>query len=238
MVSVLICDEEKQERLTIGENCKTLAAKLSDEELNLSCIPDDPALEQVTTTEEPVNLLYYDFQGESQTSGLRLIKKHYGDVMVMMITEATVSPLSYLRPGIAPDALLFRPIQKTQLLEMNGEFMRSYFEKKQSGSVQDSFLVDTRLEKTMVPYSHIYYFEAREKKLFLRTRHKEYAFYGTIDALEKTLPSTFQRCHRSYIVNLQKLIRVVPAENSLELVDQMTVPISRSYKNALKEVLL
>ena len=238
MIAVLICNENQRESKSIGEDCRAQIAELSNEQLNLSYLPDDPALEQAANMEIPVNLLYYDFQERAQVSGPRSLKRKYGDALVMMITDATVSPLSYLRPGIAPDALLLRPIQDAQLRERNREFVQSYLERLQDGSAQDSFMVVTREETTVVPYSHIYYFEAREKKMFLRTQNEEYAFYGTIDALEKTLPSDFRRCHRSYIVNLKKLVRVVSTENYLELVGQLSVPISRSYKSALKGMLL
>lgn len=238
MVSILICDERRDECTLISEDCKLQVAQLGNEELNLSYIPDDSMLVQMAEEERPANLLYYDFQEADTANGLRLVKKEYGNVMVMLITSPSVSPLDYLRPGTAPDALIFKPIQKTQLKEINREFMQSYFNKQRADCAQESFLVDTRVEKLLIPYSHIYYFEAREKKLFLRTRHKEYAFYGTIDSLEKSLPSNFQRCHRSYIVNLQKLLRIIPSENYLELLDQMKVPVSRSYKNTVKEVLV
>lgn len=238
MVAVLICDENNRECTAISEDCKIQIARYSDENLDMSIVPDDRALEQAAEEERPVNILYYGFQDGNQVSGLRLMRRQYGDAMVMLIAESTVSPLAYLRPGIAPDALLLRPIEAAQLNEINREFVQNYFEKIQYGAVQDSFVVDTREEKAVVPYSHIFYFEAREKKVFLRTRHEEYAFYSTIDALEKTLPATFRRCHRSYIVNLKKLVRVVPAENRLELTNQMSVPVSRSYKGVLNEVLL
>lgn len=238
MVAVLICDQNSRECTEIGEDCKTQIARFSDETLHMSIIPDDHALKQVAESERPINLLYYEFQNSGHVSGLRLLRKQYGDAMVMLIAETTVSPLAYLRPGIAPDALLLRPIEPAQLHELNREFVQSYFEKIEYDSTQDSFVVDTREEKAVIPYSHIYYFEAREKKVFLRTRHEEYAFYGTIDTLEKSLPAAFQRCHRSYIVNLNKLVRVVSAENYMELMDQMMVPVSRRYKSALKEALL
>ncbi len=235
MVAVTICDKNDRECKMIGSDCKSQVAQCSDEELRLSTLPDDAALRQTAETETPMNLLYYDFCGGDQTEGLRLVRKQYGDAMVMLITEANVSPLLYLRPGIAPDSLLLRPVQETQLRAINQEFVQSYFEKRGS-STPDSFLVDTREEKVVVPYSHIYYFEAREKKVFLRTKHTEYAFYSTIDALEKTLPDSFQRCHRSYIVNMQKLVRVVSSENCLELAGEITIPVSRSYRALLKEV--
>ena len=95
--------------------------------------------------------------------------------------------------------------------------------------------MDTREEKLLVPYAHIYFFEARDKKLFVRTRHGEYAFYDTMEALERRLPENFRRCHRSYIVNMEKVLRYLPAENYLELADRIGVPVSRSYKAALRE---
>lgn len=235
MVAVTICDKNGSECRMIGSDCKNQIAQCSDEEMQLSTIPDDAALRQTAEAETPLDLLYYDFRGGDQTEGLRLLRKQYGDAMVMLITEANVSPLLYLRPGIAPDSLLLRPVQETQLRAINQEFVQSYFEKR-GGAAQDSFLVDTREEKAVVPYFHIYYFEAREKKVFLRTKHTEYAFYSTIDALEKMLPDTFQRCHRSYIVNMQKLVRVLSSENCLELAGQITIPVSRSYRALLREV--
>ena len=238
MVAVVICDENNRECAAIGESCRTQVANCSDDSMQVSVIPDDRTLEQAAEAEKPIHLLYYEFQGDEHLDGLRLLKKRNGDAMVMLITETTVSPLSYLRPGIAPDALLLRPIEKAQLNETNREFVQSYFEKMQDRLAQDSFVVDTREQKTIVPFSHIYYFEARDKKLFLRTRHEEYAFYSTIDVLEKTLPESFRRCHRSYIVNIKKLVRVVPGENYLQLMDQLSVPLSRSYKSVIKEVLL
>lgn len=238
MISVLICDSNRQECSTIGKDCKDKVAVMSNDALALSCLPDDQSLTREAESGNPVHLLYYDFCGVKNTDGLRTVKKQCGDVMVMLITDVTVSPLAYLRPGIAPDSLLLRPIQQKQLDEANQEFVQAYFERRQTDNEQDSFLVETRSEKTMVPYANIYYFEAREKRVFLRTRHEEYAFYGTIDALEKSLPGYFLRCHRSYIVNRKKLLRVMTSEGCLELADQLTVPVSRNYRSALKEALL
>lgn len=236
MIAIVICDKDKEEYTAIHKDCKVRIAQCSSEEMQLSCIPNDAALQRAAQAEDPIHLLYYRFESSSQTEGLRLVRRQYDGAMVLLIAEAADSPLSYLRPGIAPDALLLRPIQESQLKMVNREFVESYFEKTTEKTARNSFLVDTREERTLVPYSHIYYFEAREKKLFLRTRYTEYAFYGTIDSLEKQLPAPFRRCHRSYIVNFDKIVRLIPSENTLELGDQTMVPVSRSYRNILKEM--
>jgi len=53
----------------------------------------------------------------------------------------------------------------------------------------------------------------------------------------KDLPDMFVRCHRGYIVNKNKIRRVINAENLLELDAEIYVPVSRSLKKALKELL-
>lgn len=238
MVSVLICNKNRKECAAIGDNCRDKIAQYSTEKMQLFTVANDSALAQTVESEKPLDLLYYDFQDGSQIDGLRSVKQKYTGAMIMLMAGSDVSPLAYLRPGIAPDALLLKPIQEAQLNEMNQEFVQRYFERTRPIAVKDYFTVNTREEKVVVPYSHIYYFEAREKKLFLRTRYTEYAFYGTIEALENSLESPFQRCHRSYIVNLKKVVRLLPSENILELVDQVTIPVSRSYRSNLKGALL
>lgn len=49
--------------------------------------------------------------------------------------------------------------------------------------------------------------------------------------LQKILPKKFMRCHRSYIINLNK---VEALDDRVLEIEQYTVPVSRSYYNELK----
>lgn len=81
----------------------------------------------------------------------------------------------------------------------------------------------------------IYYIEAREKKIFIRTKQEEYGFYDTIENMEKKLPENFLRCHRSYIVNMSKVTAVKLSQSLIEIQNELQVPLSRSYKKTVKE---
>lgn len=236
MIAILVCDRDERERETIGIDCRRRIAVGCDEALELTGASDDAELLLVAEDERLVHLLYYDYQAGQQMEGLRLFRRRCSGAMVMLITDASVSPLEYLRPGTAPDALLLRPLNEEMLDAVNGEFMDSFFQRFHGGKADDSFVVDTREEKVFLPYSQIYYFEARDKKLFVRTKNEEYAFYDTIEGLERRLPSAFRRCHRSYIVNTEKIQRILSAENFIDLGNQIGAPISRSYKGAFKGV--
>ena len=88
-----------------------------------------------------------------------------------------------------------------------------------------------------MPYESIRYFEARTKQVVLVTATREYPFYATLDKLQQTLPPQFLRCHRSFIVNIRYVLRAHYNENLLYLEGEEPIPLSRSYKAAVKEVL-
>lgn len=236
MIAVFVCSQDKQELILIFQSCRKQIARRSEEPLRLEGADENGALTAAAEAEKPVDLLYYEFKKGQDVGELRTFRRRYGDAMVMLITDPSISPLEYLRPGIAPDSLMLRPLTAEQLETVNNEFMDSFFERFNRKETESCFLVDTRDEKIFIPFFHIYYFEARDKKLFLRTKNEEYAFYNTIEGLEKQLPEQFRRCHRSYIVNLDRIVRIRPGEGYIELNDQLGVPISRSYKAEFKGV--
>ena len=96
-------------------------------------------------------------------------------------------------------------------------------------------MIESREGKQYIPLNQIYYVEAREKKIFIRTKQEEYGFYDTIENMEKKLPESFLRCHRSYIVNMSKVTAVKVSQSLIEVQDDLQVPLSRSYKKMVKE---
>ena len=234
MIAVLVCDRNERELALIARNCREQIARGSGEQFQLESVAGDAGLASAAENEKLVDLLYYEFQKGQTVSALRSFRRRSGDTMVMLITDQSVSPLEYLRPGVAPDSLLLRPVSEKQLETVNSEFMESFFDRFSSKETEASFVVDTREEKIFIPFSYIYYFEARDKKLFVRAKNEEYAFYDTMEALGKRLPDFFQRCHRSYIVNTTKIVRVFPAGNYIELSEGIGVPVSRSYKSLFR----
>lgn len=236
MIDVLVCDRDKQERALIAQDCKNQVAKSSEELLRLEGTAEEGALKKAAAEERQVDLLYYEFQKGQSVDELRLFRRHYSSSLVMLIADPAVSPLEYLRPGVSPDSLLLRPLTAARLETANAEFMDNFFVQLHQEEDESCFVLDTREEKLFIPFSRIYYFEARDKKLFVRVKNQEYAFYDTIEALEKQLPDSFRRCHRSYIVNTSKIVRIQFAESYIELSNQTGVPVSRSYKPLFKEV--
>lgn len=87
------------------------------------------------------------------------------------------------------------------------------------------------------------YIESRDGQSYLYTRGEGFPTGLTLKELEQRLSHQgFFRCHRSYIVNLQKIREVITWTRnsySLSLVDKKSseVPLSKSKLNELKELL-
>ena len=234
MIAVLLCSPDSQERHILARDCRKRVADGSDEDLQITDAISEEEFRAFLAKEQLVHLLYYDFRKGQTVGELRRFRRQCSDAMIMLIADDSVSPLEYLKPGVSPDALLLRPINQKALEEVNREFIDSFLEKIRTKDSKDSFLVSTREEKIFIPYSSIYCFEARDKKLFVRIRDREFSFYDTIDALEKRLPNSFRRCHRSFIVNTDKIRKVDSTNSYLDLGNHIGVPISRSYRAAFK----
>ena len=237
MISVFAYDRNKADRENIRKTCSEQVFRVPDEDMTFTEAWTSEGFVRKITDTKKLDLLYYEYIKGTGVEALRDVRKRYDDAMVMLMTDAQVSPLEYLKPGVAPDSLLMKPYTYEQLRMRNEEFVQTWFMRNRDVDDEEKFLIDTKGEKVLIPYSRIFYFEARNKKMYVRAGDVEYAFYDTIDALEKKLPPQFKRCHRSYIVNIGKIRKLSLTDNYLEMDGGVTVSVSRRYKTLFKDLI-
>ena len=90
--------------------------------------------------------------------------------------------------------------------------------------------IDRRLVKIDIP--SIYVVEAKGDYIKVKTEEKSYIVHSPLKKIEEKLPSkSFLKVHRSYIININKIIDI---EDNSVLIKQDIVPVSRSNRNELK----
>ena len=235
MVDVLIVNRHKEELTSIYDVAWRLSARLSEEEWNWFSFSSGKELAEFFKKNHIVDFACLDIAGENTVKIAERVRKTSREAMIMLVADAGISPMAYLKPSIMPGALLLRPYTKEQLLSTLKEALKIVTKNTDENS-ESAFLLNMKSERKMIPYSRICYFEARDKKVYLNVGNQEFAFYDTIDHLEEILPASFVRCHRSFIVSKSKIDKIFISKNYLELDNGMTVPLSRSYKSALKEL--
>ena len=83
-----------------------------------------------------------------------------------------------------------------------------------------------------IPVETIHCAEASGRKVILRCLGEQVEYYGTLEKLSKKLPRSFIRCHRSYFVNLEHVIRLESDQITLESGE--IVPIGRTRRTQVR----
>jgi len=98
-------------------------------------------------------------------------------------------------------------------------------------------------KKLLVPIEEIVYVTSKDDYSFVHTRDQRYLSSMSLGALEKRLADeAFFRVHRGYVVNLHKVLEVVPMYGGTYVLvvndaQHTRVPVSRRRAAALKDVL-
>ena len=142
-----------------------------------------------------------------------------------------------MRPAIGAESLLLKPLSAAQIQEVLSEAVRAYLDRFYRPDEKKVFVIEHKGGRSLVDYENIYFFESREKRVYLNTETEEYGFYDTLDQLETRLLGGFMRCHRSFLVNKKKIVKVFLSQNRLILENDFEIPLSRSYKPAVKAYL-
>lgn len=104
-------------------------------------------------------------------------------------------------------------------------------------SLDDFYVINAKGKSTRVHLGQILYFESRNKKTFLVTQSREFEIQDTMNKLADEMHETFLRAHRSYLVNKLSVHSFEAASNLLVLTDGTQIPVSRTYKEAVREVI-
>ncbi|MDT0558978.1 LytTR family DNA-binding domain-containing protein [Ichthyenterobacterium sp. W332] len=89
--------------------------------------------------------------------------------------------------------------------------------------------IDRRLIKIDIP--SIYLVEAKGDYILIKTDDKNYTVHSTLKKIEEKLPdSIFLKIHRSYIINVDKIIDI---EDNSVLIEKDVIPVSRSNRPEL-----
>lgn len=101
--------------------------------------------------------------------------------------------------------------------------------------VDKTITIDYKGCITKLSLRDIEFFESRDHMIVVHTKDKTYSFYGKINQLEETYSKfDFFRCHRSYLVNIFKIDKIVNSDVVTK--SNKFVPISRSQIKQLKSI--
>lgn len=237
MISMLICiADEKELKFTVSY-VKELAELESDERWEIRACRGGDDMMSAAEEGEGYDLILVDNSIPEAAAVAGKCRRINPEAHIMIISAKNQSAADCISPEYMNMGIIMRPFTREKLENGLRENVRSFVKRMNDGMTDSCFILDSKDGRQFVPYNTVSYFESREKKIFLYTNSNEYSFYDTLDRLEESLPpSKFIRCHRSFIVNRDKISGIAVSKNRITLDNGEMIPISRTYKSELKEL--
>jgi len=238
-MNCIIIDDEKLARViikTLCEEVKTLT--ILDEFSN--------AIDAIKYLNEndTVDLIFLDIHMPSFT-GLDFIKTLKNPPKIILTTSDPQFAIEAFEYDFIVDYLL-KPLEATRFKKAitkaekkqipvavtNNKQTTTNTTKTVSGEdYKNDFYVniDRRLIKIDIP--SIYLVQAKGDYINIKTEDKNYVVHSTLKKIEEKLPlSLFLKVHRSYIINIKKIIDI---EDNSVLIKKDVIPVSRSKRPEL-----
>lgn len=225
MITMLIYGCSQAEIDEIKKLSSSVIARICDKKLNI-------LIDDLHHDQEP-ELAIVNICGEKTANKAIAVREQYKNTAMMLISDTAISPMEYLNPFIHPLSLLIKPYEEKELYRVLLDFIKKIIDEN-----EDGIWIDSCSGKIKVLYSNILYFEANNKMLNVRLESVEYSIYGSLEQYAKRLPTFFERCHRGVIVNTRFIERIRFSENYIKLNNGEQIPLSRSYKQNFKEMMI
>ncbi|NRD19203.1 response regulator transcription factor [Winogradskyella eckloniae] len=138
--------------------------------------------------------------------------------------------VDYLVKPITPERFQKAILKAEAATVTTSEAEEPSVEKVEGSSGNDLYVnIDRRLIKIDIP--SIYLVEAKGDYILVKTEEKNYTVHSTLKKIEEKLPDDlFLKVHRSYIINVDKIIDI---EDNSVLIKKDVIPVSRSNRPEL-----
>ena len=229
-MNCIIIDDEATSRTIIGELCSSYK-NLNVVEVFSNAIEAIKYLNQNRTDLIFLDIHMPDFNG---FDFIRTLKDPPYIILTTADAEFAIQAfeydciVDYLVKPIKPERFK-KSIQKVGA-KLNEKITASTNnkEKQQTG---DDFYININKRLIKIDIQSIYLVQAKGDYIYLKTDNKNYTVHSTLKKIEEKLPDhIFLKIHRSYIININKIIDI---EDNSVLIEKDVVPVSRSNRPEL-----
>ena len=227
-MNCIIIDDEKMARVIIKTLCSQIKSLNLIEEFS-------NAIQAIKfLNENQIDLIFLDIHMPN-FSGLDFIKTLKDPPKIIFTTSDPKFAIEAFEYDFIVDYLL-KPVElprfeKAVKKAEKRHMIQAQLNTKETTEIKNDFYVniDRRLIKIDLP--SIYLIEAKGDYINIKTEDSNYVVHSTLKKIEEKLPSSlFLKVHRSYIINVKKIIDI---EDNSVLIKKDVVPVSRSNRPEL-----
>lgn len=228
MIKMAICDDD-------FEFCKSLEKLILKilNEINLVCqieiFQNGNKLNRMLLDGEYFDLLLLDIELD-EIKGMNIgetIRNNIKDENVYIVYISSKAYYAMELFKTRPLDFLVKPVEYQKLKDVLMTFKELYFR----GHTYFEYQCNKQYCKII--YDEILYFESRDKKVIIHLNNGEKEFYGKLKDVEKMTRDHFILIHKSYLVNISKI--VISAYEYVILDNNIRLSVSQSKRQEVRK---
>ncbi|HBF4428040.1 TPA: response regulator transcription factor [Clostridioides difficile] len=227
LISIAICDDESYMLNHLKENIE-LYMKQKNLLYNIELFNK---VEDLLCNHEKFNIVFLDIQME-EINGMQAARKlrSYGnECFIIFVTVLN----EFVFDAFEVDATnyLIKPLSNEKLYKTLDKIVT-----KLEDNESNYITIQKGYSYWKLKLADILYCEVIKRKIYVHLKKETVDYYETIENLERSLPTNFFRCHRSYIINLQYVYGYENGNAVMESGDR--IPVSRLRQQIFSKVML
>lgn len=210
-MNIFICEDDKDQRSSLEKVIESiLEIERIEGEIVLSSDSSKEVLDYMTEFKNK-GIYFLDIHIGEDINGIELAK-HINEIdkdaiIIIITSDGDMGHLTFKYHIGAIDYIVKDDFE--QLKQRVRECLLCANKKIEDNIKEDYFFIDRLDSVDKVKYEDILYFETCKKRFIgVSTSNSYIEFNGTLKELEKTLDHRFIRCHKSYIINKNKVSNI------------------------------
>lgn len=231
MVNVLILEDEKYTR----EFIKKLVSESPLVDQVFATASGQEAISIVQKESISIGLFDIELEEDETLNGLDVAKSiHIINPYMNMIFITGYAKYAIDSFSVHPHDYILKPINRKKLTETIHELAS-----KEMKEQQQKIIVRSKNESIFIAFKDILFVEKDTNNVLINTKDNKYITNSTLGEIEATFPNYFLRVHKSYIINIRKIKKLVEVGNrsyEIHFVDSNKCAYMSRYKyTELKE---
>ncbi len=236
MFKIVICDDEKEKTMVIYKILNSCVKKfITGGDIEIFTARPEKLIDY--NADERYTYLFFLDITYKNVSGIDIatrLRAQYKDIYIVFVTAYPDLVYMTINQNIMPSGFLTKPPVENELKRVFISIYEYYKNNKRLSRSMLSVAVGSDIYKFF--HDEIYYIESFNKKINIYTKSRRVSCYSSLSYLQEELGDEFIRCHKSFLINKKRIKNIFLSNMLIEMEDGSKVVISRTYKNAIKEL--
>lgn len=198
-MDIAVCDDEKiiRERITDLINKQGVGCHIEDFKTG----------NELLAAGKHFDMIFLDIQmeGKNGIETARAIREYDRKAVIVFVTA--MKEYVFEAFDVAAFHYLLKPIEKKKFTEVFDNAVKEIRERQRMQKAETpTLLIKAKNRSQMLKQSEIIFIENRANKVEIHTTRDVIEVYYTMSKLEGELGSSFYRCHRGYLVNMDHIV--------------------------------